>query len=63
MARAAVGTDAAAHPRTVTPAVTLYWLSFIAIGLSVSILGPALSERAVGRHTRIRGDRDLMRAP
>ena len=44
VARAAVATDATAPPRTATPAVTLYWFSFIAIGLSLSILGPALSE-------------------
>ncbi len=34
----------ASPPRFVTAPVLIYWVSFLAVGLSMSILGPALSE-------------------
>lgn len=40
----AAPTDAPTRARTVTPPVTLYWCAFFAVGLSLSLLGPALSE-------------------
>jgi fucose permease len=39
-----VAIDVVVARRSVTPAVFLYWVSFLAMGSSVSILGPALSE-------------------
>ena len=40
----AAPTDASSVARSVTPAVVLYWGTFFAIGRSVSILGPALTD-------------------